>query len=162
MESKVNTFSVKDFDEILGLIKNAHGVSLVKGEEKGEDNLTLSSLEGYWYLDTDGYRRLPVLRLYKRNDGSDNYYIASVFYHVIVNDDEVRGYVPESLNITFYIKDCSCEADLNKLTDALIKEVGNKIVLKNAEYECDRELEQARKRIIDKYKFLAKSGTTNE
>lgn len=158
MESKVNTFSVKDFDEILGLIRDAHGVLLTKGE----DDITLSSLEGYWYLNTDGYRRLPVLRLYKRNDGSDNYFITSVFYHVIVADDKVRGYVPESLNITFYIKDYSCEADLNKLSDALIKEVGNKIMLKNAEHECNRELEQARKRIIDKYKFLAKSRTENE
>lgn len=162
MESKVNTFSVKDFDEILGLIKNAHGVLLVKGDEKGGDDLTLSSLEGYWYLNIGSYHRIPVLRLYKRNDGSGNYYIASVFYHAIVTDEEERGYVPQSLDITFYIKDCSVEFDLNKLTDALIKEVGNKIMLNNVMKECNRELEQARKRIIDKYKFLAKSGTTNE
>lgn len=158
MESKINTFSVKDFDEMLGLIRDAHGVLLTKGE----DDITLSSLEGYWYLNIGSCHRVPVLRLYKRNDGSGNYYIASVFYHVIVADEEIRGYVPETLNITYYIKDCSFEANLNKLADALIKEVGNKIMINNVMQECNRELEQARKRIIDKYKFLAKSRTENE
>lgn len=154
MESKVNTFSVNDFDEILGLIRNAHGVLLEKE--------TIGSLEGYWYLNTGDHHRVPVLRLYKRNDGSGNYYITSVFYHIIVADEEVRGYVPETLNITYYIKDCNFEDDLNTLSDALIKEVGNKIMLNNVMKACNRELEQARQRIIDKYKFLVKSETANE